>query len=188
MAISDVAIANLALSLLGASRRIESLLQDHPNARTMAAWYEPVRDATLRAHPWSFAIQRARLAADSIDTLFGDLNRFLVPTDFLRILPPTDTTLDLQIESRYITTTWSAPLDIRYLARITDTSLFDPLFVQAFACQLAISTCEEITQSNTKKTSVREDLKFWLAEARRTNAIERVSETPLDDPWITAQA
>ena len=37
MAVSEVSIANAALQKLGSPSRLESLTQDHPNARTMNA-------------------------------------------------------------------------------------------------------------------------------------------------------
>ncbi len=57
---TDEEIVNLALVQIGADR-ITSLTQETKNAREANAIYDLVRDATLRAHPWNFAIKRVAL-------------------------------------------------------------------------------------------------------------------------------
>lgn len=187
---SEVDICNRALQKLGAER-IQSLAQDHRNARACAAAYESVRDAELRAHPWSFSVKRAQLAADSDAPSFGRANAFQLPADCLRLLSPYPednlNSLDWQIEGRAIYTDDDAPLEIRYVAQITDPNVMDVLFREALAAKLALELCEELTQSNTKKQLLKQDYKEAILEARRTNAIERVSAEPPEDTWITVR-
>src|SRR3954468_7053964 len=85
MALSKVAIANRALQKLGA-KRIESLTQDHPNARSMNVCFDQIRDALLRRYIWTFAKRRDSLAADGDQTVWGGHNRFSVPNDFIRLV------------------------------------------------------------------------------------------------------
>ena len=42
---------------------------------------------------------------------------------------------------------------------ITDPNYFDPLFIEALECKLALVTCEEITGSTSKKESIKDDYK-----------------------------
>lgn len=187
---SVVGVCNSALQKLGAAR-ITSLSDDSKNARACNAAYERVRDALLRRHTWSFSIKRAQLAADSSDPAFGPAKQYSVPSDFIRLLPPDPddnvNDLDWKIEGRKILTSDTAPLDVRYVYRVTDPNDMDTLFLEVWAAALAADICEEITQSNTKKEALRQDLKELLAEARRANAIESVSAAMPEDVWITAQ-
>lgn len=187
---SDVEICNRALQRLGDSR-IVLLTDDTKRARACNAAYAVLRDRTLRAHPWNFAIVRASLPADAIAPVHGPINQFTLPADCLRLLQPDPwrnmIALDWQIEGRKITTNETAPLLVRYISRVTDPNLMDVLYREALACVIAFEICEEITQSNTKKESIRLDLRAIIAEAKLTNAIENNPADPPDDPWITAR-
>ena len=59
---SFVDICNRAITFLG-SERITSLDDDTKEGRACKAIHEQTRDNVLRAHPWSFAMKRAALAA-----------------------------------------------------------------------------------------------------------------------------
>lgn len=188
---SEVDICNRALQKLGA-KRITALTDDSVNARSCNAAYEIVRDAELRAHPWNFAIARASLAADSTAPSWGRAKSYELPADYLRLLPPypedNSNALDWQVEGRKVYTDDTAPLYIRYIKRVSDTSLFDALFVEALSTKLASELCEEITQSNAKKEGLKDDYRETIARAKKTNAIEGVSQEPPDDTWLTVRA
>jgi len=188
---SNVEIANRALQLLGA-KRITSLDEDSRNARAINAAFEPVKLAELRKHPWNFAIKRASLAASATEPLFTKDNSFPLPSDFVRLAEqdPEDLTndLDWQIEGRNIITNDSAPLEIRYIYNVTDPNEMDVLFRESFAAKLAEVLCEEITQSNAKKADAKETYKEIIAEAKKANAIERHSQNPPEDTWVTVRS
>ncbi len=188
---SEVEICNRALQKLGA-KRITSLTQDSVNARACNVAYEVVRDGLLRSHFWNFAIKRAELAADSSAPDWGRTNSFPLPTDFMKLAPlyPEDNVNDLDwvIEGRNILTDDSDPIQIRYIYRVTDPNEMDPLFRELLATVLAFEVCEEITQSNSKKESLRKDRGEIIAEARKANAFESVSAEPPQDSFITARA
>ena len=187
---SEVDIANRALQKLGAER-IVSLTQDSENARACNLAYPLVRDAELRAHPWNFAIARVSLPADATAPAFGPANSFTLPSDFLRLLPVDPEEVindeDWRIEGKKILTNDSAPLQVRYIYRVTDPNEFDSLFVEALASKIAFQICEKITQSNQKKAAAAEDYKMAIAAARRINAFENVAQEPPPDPWDTAR-
>ena len=188
MPTSNVAIANRALQKLGAER-VESLTQDHPNARSMNACFEAVRDAELRRYDWSFAIKRASVAADADVTLWGNWNKYSLPGDFLRLLldNESNSVVDWRIEGIYIVTGDDAPLEFRYIARIEDPNYFDLLFIEAFASKLALECCEEITQSASKKDRIQGEYTFAVNEAKRLGSIERAEQDPPEDEWIEAR-
>lgn len=190
MATSEVSICNLALQKLGAIR-ITALTDNSRNARAVAACYEQMRDRELRAHVWNFAKSRAQLAASGTAPAFDFNSAFPVPSDFLRLNLPNhiqlDWTLELHEGQLAILTNDSAPLNIPYIAKITDPTLFDPLFVEALACKIAANCCEEITQSNEKKKDAAQEYKDVMSEARHTNAIENIAQEPPIDTWDQAR-
>lgn len=192
MAVSKVQIANRALQKLGA-KRIESLAQDHPNARSINTAFDLVRDAELRRYRWSFATRRATIAADASKTEWGEWNRYTLPNDYLYLIRDDETgqAVDWRIESDadgvYIITADSAPLYIRYVARVDDPNFYDALFIEAFACKLAVETCEEIKQSTGKKESLKSDYDFAIAEAKRVGAIEKPAHSFPEDDWLNAR-
>jgi hypothetical protein len=188
MATSEVAVANLALQKLGA-KRIESLTQDHPNARSIAACFDDRRDQLLRKYPWSFAIARDSIAADASGPTWGDWNRYTKPNDFIRLLLDDESgyATDFKIEGDYILSANDAPLEIRYIARIEDVSKFDASFTEALAASIAFWCCEEITGSTGKQDRARADMKDAIDEAMRTGAIEKPAQDAPEDDWVTAR-
>jgi hypothetical protein len=188
VAVSKVAIANRALQKLGADR-IESLSEDSPNARSMAAVYDITRKAELRRYVWGFAIKRDSIAADGSQTSWGQWNRYSLPNDFLRLIRDDESSQapDWRIEGQYIVSADSAPLNIRYIADIDDPNFYDSLFVEAFASKLALEVCVEITGSSGRQDRAGRDYDLAIGEAKRIGAIEKEAQQfPVDD-WINAR-
>ena len=185
MAASEVAICNRALQKLGAKRIISLDDVGVPNASRCKAAYAMVRDQELRKRAWNFAIKRVQLAAD-VAVPLDYAGAFTLPTDCIRILPK-NTVTDWQPEHGKILTNDKAPLSLRYIARISDTTLFDENFTEMLAAKIAYELCEEITQSNTKQANAMQDYKTAAFDAARTNAFEKYPEEPPEDSWITAR-
>lgn len=185
---SETSIANRALQLLGA-KRIVSMIENSNNARSCNSCYESLRDKLLEKYRWTFSIKRASIAADGTDPDWGRDKVYTLPSDYLRRADPyneyIDPHQDWEIEGRKLYTNDAAPIYLRYVARITDVSLFSPLFCEALSHEMAYAMCEEITQSNTKKEALRADLKAIIIEAKASNSLEKTpTETP-DSSWIT---
>lgn len=180
---SPVEIANVALALLG-EEPITSLDDETVAARTIDAGFDLIRDRELAAHPWKFAIKRAALPALADAPEWGFARNFAAPSDMLRLLEIEGQWLALPFEAdplyaleqttdgNVISGDFSAPLNIRYIARITDTERFAPSFAWALACALADYACEKITQSNAKSQSLMARHREALAQARRIGALE----------------
>lgn len=184
---SNVEIANRALQILGQDR-ISALTDNTENARRVNAIFEDQRDLELMSHPWVFAVERTSLAADATGPDWGRDNSFTLPADFLALYPQypedNDPMLDWEIEGNKIITDDAGPIYIRYIKRVTDPTLFGPLFREALSCRLALALCEQITASGTLKESVREDHKRAIAEARLRNAIARKPIDAVESSWI----
>lgn len=199
MARSDVSICNRALDKLGADS-ITSLTDDNDRARRMNRAYEPVRQAELRRRRWKFSIKRTSLAAlsDEPDSDFS--YQYQLPNDYLRLLPGGDLyasedlsdyrsgpNAEYQVENGKILTNREAPLSIRYIADITDASLFDSAFAEALSARLAYENCEAITGSSSKQEQCRGDYLMAVREAARASAIESAPEYTSDSEWIMAR-
>lgn len=157
-------------------------------------------------------MSRAILAASTTKPAFGPANYYPLPPDFIMLGPPdqvvnysfgfssgipsnpnTNTVYnDYQIENApglgpCIASNQPAPLYIRYVSSSVTESQFDPLFAEAFAAALAIETCEELTQSNTKIQSLENLYKETMEMAKKRNAYQNQPVQPPPDPWILAR-
>lgn len=197
---SEVAICNAALIKMGADT-ITALTDNNVRARVMNQRYAATRDSELRKRRWKFSILRVSLPAlASVPDSDFDL-QYQLPVDYLRLIEGGSIAEipDLSdfrgggnelfsIEGQKILTNLAAPLAIRYLARVTDTALFDPAFTDYLASVLAFDNCERITQSAEKKETLRQDKRDSLREAIRGNALEAPPRQQADSEWIAARA
>lgn len=190
MATSDVTIANLALQKLGTPKRIAAL--DDPNssnARSLNACYASLRDSEQRKNNWNFCIKRVSIGADAAQTVWGGWNRFALPNDYIKILRDDESgqEVDWTIEGGFIITSFASPLNIKYVARIVDPNAFDTLFIEAFACRLAMQTCKEITGSNELKKDIQAEYERAIGDAFTHDAIERPPAKDNEDDWVNAR-
>lgn len=182
---SQVDICNQALVKVGAARII-ALTDDTKNARTLNAIYEIKRDAELAANPWTFAIKRAEIPASSTAPAYGWAYAYPMPTDYLALVEvgenyafyDTDIgalfTLETDVNGRIsVLTDQPAPLQVRYIYRVTNAGLYPAIFVESFACRLAAEVCEELTQNLSKREQAWNEYRRAIREAKRLNAIEQ---------------
>lgn len=185
-----VGIWNRALQKLGA-KVVTSETENSVNARACKNCYYDIVEEELRKRAWNFAIKRVQLAASATPPAFGKANYFPLPPDYVAFAPPdpADNTnyRDWQVEADAIVTDYEAPLNIRYVALITDPNLMDALFRNAVSAKMAEQMSEELTQSNSKKAAANIDYKDAIAEARRANAFEKPAGVFPEDEWITAR-
>lgn len=196
---SKTDIANRALTKLG-DDRITDLLDDTERARTLNSMYDNVRDAELRAHVWNFAVRRASLPRLATVPAFGYGYEYQIPSESLRLIQVGEwwnwwgledyvsgSTAEFQVEGRKILTDYNAPLQIRYIARVDDPGLYDSMFIESFACRLALESCERITQSNTKMQSIQQQYDASIKAAYRIDAIENPPQQLPDESWILSR-
>lgn len=184
---SIVSIFNRALNKLG-DDRILLPTDDVKSARTLNGMYPEVRDAELRSANWKFAIKRTSLPALAATPAWGYAYQYPLPADYLKMVQVNDfycrtgdkTKPPFSIEAGVILTDMPAPLKIRYVSRIENAGLFDPLFVEALACKLAMEACETLTQSETKYARVAQAYKETFMRAVMQDAVEKA---PDELPW-----
>jgi len=203
---SEVDIANRALSMLG-EIRITALTDNSKPARAMNARFDIIRDAELMNYPWRFAIKRTQLAAETAVPEWGYSTIYEVPTDNIRAVKVggfeindeaigvmyTSTGYNVSEDAPYeiiegkIHTNLSAPLDYEYIARITDTGQFDPLFVETLAAALAVDACEELTQSESKQRRAEYAYQKAVSRAKRNNSLMRPPRQRASSRWMASR-
>jgi hypothetical protein len=136
-------------------------------AKLCRAFYPTTRDATLRAYPWSFAIERKSLSADPTAPIFGSEKKFGLPANpwCLRVLGLDDEDIDWRVEGRFLVCD-NTTVMIKYIARIENTTLYDSLFVQAFATRMAAILSKPITGSS--------DVSLWQLYASMVQEAQTV--------------
>lgn len=196
---SAVDIANRALTKLGAGTIIR-LDEDDPKAVALNLAFEPVRQAELRRRRWRFSLERHSLPALADAPGFGFSRQFQLPTGCLRVIQIGEFDLGpnlsdyrgapteyWSIEGRKILTDFDAPLKVRTIQDVPDTTQWDPAFVEAFAARLAYECCERITQSDSKRQLAWSDYKESIREAIKANALEVAPQEASDDTWMMAR-
>lgn len=192
---SVVDICNEAMDLLGAAT-IASLTENSKEARLCNRRFDTVRDAVLRSHPWNVAMTRATLAKDAVAPDFGFANQFTLPTSpyCLRVISffnsyvnsdvaAYDSNVMYKIEGRKVLSN-EGSCSITYIARVTDTELYDSLLSSAIAHKLASETAYAITGSNAISQAMQGMYEMRLREAKSVDAMEGFPEQPQADEYI----
>jgi len=192
---STIDIVNRGLSKLG-DMRITALSDETAAAQLANSIYEVVRDAEIAAHAWLFATARAQLPALADKPAFGWSWQYELPADCLRLIqaggwpqPVIDNyinrdTSTFTIEGRNILTNLGPALNIIYLRRETDTSLYPPVFIESLACKLAVEMAESLTGSTNKRQMAWQEYDLTIKKAKRVNAICLPPQAIQDDSWM----
>lgn len=197
--VDDVAIANMALSHVGAKSDIESFTEKIPEAIQCNLWYDPSRQQVLAAHDWGFARRRLGLAlhGDVISETATDPwagtwgYRYQYPEDCIKARkiqnptsPPADadpfnieTSINGQ-EKTILTNVEDAVLVYTFDSEATE--LFPPLFVQALSHLLASQIAFSLTRKRKLKTEQLQTYFFTLPRATAEDSNEGVEPPPRD--------
>ena len=201
---SQVQICNLALGWLG-TRSIASMSEATNEARVCTQYYEFALEQSLRDHRWNFA-QRRRVLAETAFPEGYDATYaycYAVPTDCLEAHTLVDESgSDKDLNGRAwvfeivltddgagkVILTQVGNATLTYTAKVTNPSLYDPLFVRAFAKRLAADMCVAILKNNPQKVQETETL--YQNEIRRAKAVdarEGKEEEVQENPWVVAR-
>lgn len=189
-------ICNMALLLLGEQPNIVDVDTDATrNAGALKAAFDTARDALLREHNWNFALTQGTWAAVSPAPDFGYTNSYQFSADpfclrfvrFDRDLHPGRPSW--KVIGRTLRTDEGSPVYVEFIARVTDTAQFDPMFVSALAARLAWMTGYRITGKREAADEMRQITKDLARDARWADAIDTGREEPLDDgDFLAARA
>lgn len=153
---NEVDIANMALIMLG-QQPITNLTDSNNRAVMANKRLADVRDSVVRSHKWNCAVKRASITADSTAPTWGYDRRYLLPTDFSRLIGLEDNLTDYKIEAGnqgatgsnanalYILTDAASPLKIRYIYKVTSVIEMDDTLKHAIATRLAAEIGQAVT-------------------------------------------
>ena len=167
MSVSKTEICNIALSNIGSSR-IPDINEESEPARMCRIMYDPTRQLVLQDHDWGFAERRELLALLSI-TPVGFTYAYQYPNGCVQAREifqsvdgekPIDFTVmsqDSMASQMILTEEENATLV--YTGDITNTTMFSPAFIWAFAFNLAANLAVPIA----KKATLRDKMLGYYA-------------------------
>lgn len=181
---TKVHICQLTVDLLGGGdiSSIDAPLTDQE--KICARWYDSVREALLRSHPWNFATQFIILTVSpTVIPPYRYSAAFALPNDWLRILEigdelTTGIKKDYDIVGRFIYTGFidgSDPTELK-LKYIVDEKIvrnFDALFIELFAHRLAKRISYKFTLKNSVIKRLDEELKLLELQTAAVDGQER---------------
>ena len=179
---TEVSICANALRRLGDSP-ITSLTEDTERARLCNAFYAPTRDSVLRSHTWNFAITRATLAQSTTTPAFEYAYQYPLPTDpyCLRVLKMEFDDYEFKIENLAgqgrVLLTDEGTANIIYIAKVTDPTLFDSMFVDVLTAKLAVDLAYPVTNSSTLQANMQKLFERKLSEARSLDSTEGTTDS-----------
>jgi hypothetical protein len=195
VAISKIGLCNLSLSHIGAGA-ISAINESSSEAIQCSLHYDNALDFVLRDYPWNFATRRVSLAA-STDTPPDEWGyAYSLPSDCLwsrRIVvngAPTDPLFVVEINSAgdgKLLLTNEATAVLQYTARVTETTLFDPMFTETLSWKLASMIAFPLTKSSELWNACQTMYMNMKSAAQRADANEGYAETPANADWIEAR-
>lgn len=204
--VSDVGIANLALSHVGANSTIESFTESSTGAIQTNLWYDRSRLQALEAYDWGFARKRITMALHG-DTISDTATDPLAGVWGFRYQYPSDCIAPRKIQNPNAPPDDAIPFDIEtdlggkqqtiltnqedavlvYTRDLHATDLFPSSFVMALSHLLASNIAYSITG---KRSVAKEELATYIALKRiaeAEDANKQVSPPPRDADWIRAR-
>lgn len=202
---SEVSIANLALSHIGDRATVSSLSPPEGSAQAehAARFYPIARDVALEMHAWSFATKRTALADLSLVATVPSPWQFAyaLPSGCLKILSvlSPEASADSETEPFEIEVgadgsaviyTDVEDANVRYVARVTDTTKFSPLFTDALGWLLASYLAGPVLKGQTGATAAKTCYQtFWQQYqlAAMSDANQRKNRPAHTAPWVAAR-
>jgi len=169
---TKTSICNKALRKLGLNPLINVDTDTSREATFCKANYDEILLETLRLHNWNFAIFRQSLNKDNTTPAFEYSYRFILPTIpmFVRLLEVYNNT-NFRLENKYILTNENS-VKIRYIGKETDPNKHDSIFINVFACRLAIEIGYPLTSDTGRITRIDNEYREYLSLARERDNLE----------------
>ena len=196
---SELDIINTALQYLGSSRQIST--SDKTNEATeMTNAYRLTRDNLIRSYNWNCCIKEDTAAF--VAKIEGADRPYVynVPSDCLKLISINGLATGYsgterverhnplwKIRGQKIYTKLYYPLPIEYCYRNVDVVSYDVSFCKVLALDLAIATCERITQNSTKLEELLRLRKMALTDALRANSLELPAAPKITGNWLKSR-
>lgn len=184
MASTAIAICSNALQELGDDPINSFALAEGKRARTAGNLWPQVRNALMRAHPWT-CLRRMAVLAPTNETPDMDWGyKFRLPSDWLRPLQigERSSPIDHEIIGSHIYANTNV-LPVKYIARIEDPASWDDLLVDLATAFMAWRLAYPITQSTTLSQEKRDTYSAMLRQAKSTNGQDNPADDWGDSPF-----
>lgn len=180
--VSTVDICNLALSRIG--QKSISSIDESGIAEKCKIEFNPTKEAILRDYPWSFATRIEALAPISEESFFEWDYVYAYPKNCLAVRKIFNAQTYSSTEKqpyRVITSNNASKLlilcnletaYIEYTANITDTTIFDVSFVDAFSWRLGANLAKSLTGNASLATDLMNTYLRVIDKASVNNASE----------------
>lgn len=199
---SEVDICNLALARLGDNATVASIDPPEGSAQAehCARFYPVARDSLLEMHAWKFATRRVLLAQLTTDT-WNWTFAYAEPTGVLKLLAvlPASAASDADTQEYEAETdgngtpiilTDQEGASLRYVAHVTDTTVFSPLFVDALAWLLASYLAGPVLKGDAGAAMAKACLQSFmlaLSNAKVSDANQRKVRPEHKPDWIAGR-
>lgn len=199
---SEVDICNLALARLGDNATVASIDPPEGSAQAehCARFYPVARDSLLEMHAWKFATRRVLLAQLTTDTWNWSF-AYAEPTGVLKLLAvlPASASSDADTQEYEAETDGNGtPIiltdlegaSLRYVAHVTDTTVFSPLFVDALAWLLASYLAGPVLKGDAGAAMAKACLQSFmlaLSNAKTSDANQRKARPEHKPDWIAGR-
>lgn len=199
---SEIDICNLALSHLGDTATVASLDPPEGSAQAehCARFYPIARDTLLELYQWQFATRRtllAQLVAESGPWSYA----YAAPSDALKLLAVLPDGADSSTEGvdfepevgpsgEYLILCNTPEVSLRYVALVTDTTRFSPLFVMAVSWQLAALLAGPLLKGDAGAAEAKRCTSMaqaFIAKAAESDANQRQHKPVHNVPWMTGR-
>ena len=188
---SEPQIANVALTRLGHLQIVT--FDDGTKPSDLCRLHYPIcRDALLRMHAWNFAIRRVALALSATAPNHEYSYAYALPTDCIRVIrtgleADGFSGIDYRIEGKFLLTD-ETPVNIEYVARITDVTQFDDMFVDVLAQRMAAEMAMPLTDNASLTKTAWDIYTTKLQEARTGDSQEGTPRDIIDmNGWLQAR-
>jgi len=192
---SPVDIGNLSLDLL---KQAPVVQLDPPSTTTeqlLARWYQPSRQAALRAHPWNFALKRITITPTGTAPVFGFTHAYDLPNDFIRFIDIKDDegfvkrpgTYEMENNQLLLNGEDNTAINVRYVRDFTEVNKMDALFIDFFVFTLALKIGPKFTGTEARLKTIAEMQREISTEARAIDGQERPAKRVQRSKFIKAR-
>tara|TARA_R110002153_G_scaffold230883_2_gene384143 strand:+ start:1141 stop:3990 length:2850 start_codon:yes stop_codon:yes gene_type:complete len=162
-------IANIALAKFREGRITTIESTTDPVAVVMNDQYDHALELLLEEHRWNFAAKRVALTKLSTAPPFGWDNQYALPADLIRLKDVNGEDVEassrlFELEANNLLTN-DDTVTITYVAKITDTNLYSPSFVEALSFKLASITCGRLTGDTELAIALDKQYNYALSKA-----------------------
>lgn len=196
---SEVDVCNLALAHLGDTATVASLDPPEGSAQAehCARFFPIARDSLLEMHPWKFATRRVLLAQLATETWNWGF-AYAEPAGVIKllaVLPPSAAsdaeTKEYEAETdgngMPIILTNQENASLRYIAHVTDTTVFSPLFAMALSWHLASMLAGPLLKGEAGAAEAKRCtavMSGYLAQATLSDSSQRRIKPEQNVGWI----